>query len=71
MLVLVVENALLCNSVNIIIINTNIKTTQQSSKSLFMGFFIIVFNPKNLKSSIKYKKKAIKGITYYIYNYLV
>lgn len=71
MLVLIAEDALFCNNVNITIKNANIKTTQQSSESLFMGFFRIVFNSKNLKSSIKYKKKTIKGITHYIYNYFV
>lgn len=40
--------------------NANIETTYQGSESLFMGFLMIVLNPKNLEPSIKYKEKATK-----------
>lgn len=71
MLVLVAKDILVCNSVNIAIINAIIKITWLGSKSLFIGFFIILLNLKNLKSSVKYKKKATKSIVYYMYNYLI
>lgn len=42
--------------------NANIKTVWQSSKFLFMGFLIFDLNLKDLKASVKYKKKAINNI---------
>lgn len=71
MLVLVTKDVLLYNSVNIAMINANIKIVWQGSKSLFKSFFIILLNLKNLKLDIKYKKKPTKSIAYYIYNYII
>lgn len=68
MLAFVIKNAQFYNNINTTIINANIKTTWKSLESLFIGFFIVILNLKNLEQSIKYKKKAINNITQNIYN---
>lgn len=45
--------------------------TWQSPESLFMRFFIIVFNLEDLRPDAKFKNKAIKSIAKYMYNYPV
>lgn len=71
LLAFIVEDILLCNNVNTIMTNANIKTTQHSFKTLFIGFFLIVFYLKNLRPSAKYKKKVIQDIIHHIYNYFI
>lgn len=60
------EDVLFYNSIHTIITIANIKTTQYKSKSLFLSFFIIIINFKNLRPNVNYKKKAITSIVQHI-----
>lgn len=62
MLVLVVKDALVYNSVNRAMTNANIETAWQGSESSFISFLMIVLNLKDLKPSVKYIKKVTKDI---------